>query len=353
MLEREMVDHFRIYPDEIVFIGDDQLVYANAETYLLRTIDDRTHQQLSEKISMAQWLTHQGETDIAIYMKPADKRNTLFIDGDDKVVFHIPQQQMHDGSKKMSLGKRLARFHERGYSYSPKDKKVTAFLSSWKERWEKRLDQLEHWYVKISQNPEKTAFDEQFCLTFPYFIGISENAIQMMADLAMNNTANQMTPAKTICHERFQEHSWLTLEEEMESRVKVPTDFTYDHYARDLAEYIRTVWLEHDGNSRGEEMIDTFLNHYESEHPLMLMDQQYLFARLLFPAHYYEKIEQYYQTGHQGKKALLQTDCLRLFHFSADYERLLTFICRRYPLLITGNVIPQWIRKGDFSWQSG
>jgi spore coat protein YutH len=347
VLERELYEKYRIYPDAIFHIGSDQIVEAGGEKYLIRPTDERMIKKVPEKNAMAQWLISQGDMDVAIFLPPDNRRHTVYIDGADSLIFQVqkPGDRQYRYRKTEGAGSRLAEFHNKGFGYTPNGKASARETSlTWKQRWERRLDQLEEWYMTKVQDPEKTLFDEDFFLTFPYYLGMSENAIQMMGEIEAAERASYQTPGyNTICHERFSEKSWLTLDEYNESRVKVPSDFTYDHYTRDIAEYLRSTWLDNETSreSAGKK-INTFLNEYESVRSLSGTDQKRLFARLMFPIHYFKVIERYYQTLNDKEKIVMEQKALHIFNNSKEYEQLLALLVRRYRSLRRSG-LPEWI----------
>ncbi|UCZ52542.1 spore coat protein YutH [Bacillus shivajii] len=346
MLDRQLFDHFRIYLDDVLYVGDDLYVLANGEEYLVRTVDDRALEQLNEQVNMANWLTSYSEHGVAQFIKPEGKKRTISIDGGEAVLFQLEKQQHRlahsvTGEK---VGAKLAKFHEKGLYYTPQQTKrsVSSGAIAWKERWERRLNQLENWYVRMRQESYKTPFDELFLVTFPYYIGLCENAIQMITDL-MIDKEEHLSKGNTICHRRFHDCTWLTVREQEPSSIKVPTDFMYDHYTRDITEYVRSVWTnEQSPNSL--QTIEAFLNDYESYHPLSLFDQTLLLARSMFPIHYFEEIETYYQTVHSEERNQLSERCTALLKNSAEYEKLFTYLTYRYPQLLESKHCPLWFQ---------
>ncbi|MBU9722130.1 MULTISPECIES: spore coat putative kinase YutH [Bacillaceae] len=345
MIERELYNQFKIYPEQIMQIGSDHIIFAEGLGYLLRPIN-YPEKMVNEKIFMGQWLNNQGDYDVAAYISPEGKRSsTIWDNGVSYIVFQLPE---FNGDMGGELGYRLAQFHQLGYHYTPSDKNLSNQFLPWKERWERRLDQLENWYVTVTKSSEKTELEKEFCLSFPYFLGVSENAIQMIADMAIDDFSYQGVH-KTICHERFQESTWLTIWEGATSQIKVPTDLTFDHYTRDIAEYIRNIWVSPEYLHLRINLIDTFLNEYEKVQPLSLLDQKLLFSRLLFPLHYFENIEKYYQVGNEIEKEIIAQKCYQLFKGSGDFELLFEYLFQRFEQLKVVSKLPHWIIHSQHS----
>ncbi|MDQ0257640.1 spore coat protein YutH [Evansella vedderi] len=340
MLERDIYDRYRIYPDEITNIGDDYLIFSEGEVYLIRPIDQGIRGRLQEKVAMAEWLQYYGEKDVCTFIKNKEgKRQLLPVDGKETVVMQIPKLSYREfPSYKGSIGRRLAQFHQKGVSYSNQKKERKEFVP-WKERWERRLDQLENWYIHIVREKKKNKFDEEFCITYPYFMGLTENAIQLMTDVYFDVPQASINPYHTICHLRFQESSWLTVEEGAPSRIKVPTDFIYDHFTRDLGEYVRHLWVNYGWTEECKKEITTFLNDYESMYKLSTAEQIQLMARLMFPSHYFDSVEKYYQTYDNKDKE----QCLAYFKQTEKYEELILFVAERFRSRNQYLVVPEWL----------
>ena len=102
----------------------------------------------------------------------------------------------------------------------------------------KRLDRLEKFWQSQVMNHPTDVFDQLFIESFPYYLGVAENAIQYVVDTEMDDTP-QLTDAATICQERFTPLLW-----HQTKRLKLPFDWVYDHPTRDIAELIRYMMIE-------------------------------------------------------------------------------------------------------------
>ncbi|MDG5788896.1 spore coat protein YutH [Evansella sp. AB-P1] len=346
MIERALFDRYGIYPEEILSIGYDQIIFSEGKGYLLRPVKTNTKNAIDIKANMAEWLMYQGDLDIATFLNRDEKKVSIKVEGMDYVVFQLPELQLN-GRQEYSLpiGQRLAQFHHNGFTFSKYNKQVVQHIIPWKNRWEKRLDQLEKWYLTLIREKEKSEMDKEFCMTYPYFMGLTENAIQMMMDVSLDDEGFQQNLYNTICHSRFQDHTWLTIEEGHPSRIKVPTDFTFDHITRDIAEYIRTIWIECGNSEKGQKQVDDFLNAYESVYPLTLTDQKLLFIRLMFPIHYFKKVEFYYSSMVENEKLKFKNDCFYIFQHTTEYEQFFVYLANRYPSLKNNLSLPQWIKE--------
>lgn len=87
----------------------------------------------------------------------------------------------------------------------------------------KRLDQLERFWQSQLMNQPSDVFDQLFIESFPYYLGIAENAIQYVVDTEIDDTP-QLADAATICQERFTPLLW-----QQTNKLKIPIDWVYDH----------------------------------------------------------------------------------------------------------------------------
>ena len=94
----------------------------------------------------------------------------------------------------LSLGSELSIFHKRG-AFFPEEIEQLSRIGEWKALWEKRLDQLEKFWQSQVMNHPTDVFDQLFIESFPYYLGVAENAIQYVVDTEMDDTP-QLTMRK-------------------------------------------------------------------------------------------------------------------------------------------------------------
>jgi len=326
-------------------IGNDLIIDGNKQKYLIRGCSGLEKNQISEQAKMAQFLTYHGEPNVVLPIKTINGHDTTTIDGEEAIVYQFPDESKGThvrSSEEWSSGKKLARFHLRGEPYEPITSRGTWLL--WKNRWIKRLDQLENWYVRKQQDPIKSEFDELFLLSFPYFLGITENAIQMIGDLKLNDPFSiREVRGNTVCHFRFHEGSWLTLDEQRIAQYKVPTDFVYDHWSRDIAEYVRQICLETIPFPKKMKRIETFLQRYQTIRPFQKIDVYLILMRSVFPIHYFDQIETYYRTVDNKEKNMMVNDLRTLFMQTEEYEYLLGHLSRLF--FTSDPYLPTWLSE--------
>ena len=132
------------------------------------------------------------------------------------------------------------------------------------------------WNGKLYIEPENE-FDVLFIETFPYYMGLAENAIQYLTDTEIDDKPTQVDHG-TLCHERFTHSVWKG-----PYFVKNPFEWVFDHASRDLAEWIRERYFANIQTSQPD--IKSFLTDYRSLATLSPFSWRLLYARLLFPLH--------------------------------------------------------------------
>ncbi|MFD1361456.1 hypothetical protein [Lentibacillus salinarum] len=194
-------------------------------------------------------------------------------------------------------GERLASFHLTGTAY-PYEPQTISSYGQWKGLWIDKLTAFEK-KIEMEANAYPTHYYRLLKDSLPYLIGISENAIQYMQESESDprfHDVDQGTVVFGRCHNQLQNHVlWMT-------------DLAYDHPARDLAEYIRYLLLEKENPMHD---IKTFLDDYQRVRPLSIFSWRLLYARLLYPIHLFDVIEQgfltdHYESAYSNLSALLQ-----------------------------------------------
>lgn len=189
---------------------------------------------LVEMKKLSDYMNQQGDITVATfvptihgyYVSEIEEQNYCLLKGMRALERHA-----------MSLGSELSIFHKRG-AFFPEEIEQLSRIGEWKALWEKRLDQLEKFWQSQVMNHPTDVFDQLFIESFPYYLGVAENAIQYVVDTEMDDTP-QLTDAATICQERFTPLLW-----HQTKRLKLPFDWVYDHPTRDIAELIRYMMIE-------------------------------------------------------------------------------------------------------------
>ncbi|MGY3717997.1 spore coat putative kinase YutH [Sutcliffiella cohnii] len=287
--------------------------WANRVLYVVIPVSHLEEDELKELQALSEFMIHrQKDIYVSSFVKNKQNEFCCEIEGKNIAIFRIPYQ--NEATRNLPLGSDLATFHARSRSYPAR---VTAInrIGQWKSLWEKRIDQMEsYYYQKVRSNPTDL-FDQLFVESFPYYLGLAENAIQYLVDAEMDDRP-QPIDAAAICHQRFSTNTW-----QQQQYAKLPIDWVMDHASRDLAEWIRAKCMT---STRSiPNTVQHFIREYESVARLSSFSWRLLYARLIFPIHYLECIENYYTVGHTGNKRAHEDHLKEVLNRSDYYEQFL------------------------------
>lgn len=292
--------YFRI--DHIEKIGDRFIVRSGDDIYVAVPTNEK-ESDMQQLYYMAMYMRAQGDETIATLLPTKTGRLIGMLQGEQVSVWKI-ENRMQTGD----IAQQLALFHWRGRTY-PYAVSSRSRFGQWGELWGQRIDQLEQFWQLQVESPKKNDVDKRFIETFPYYLGFTENAIQYVVDTQLDEVPMR-SDMPTICHEQFSQQTW--------EAGKIPTDWVFDHASRDVAEWIRKQWL----TARSDETIVRFLQTYEYTQSLSRFAWRMIYARLLFPLHYFQAIENYY--GSEGDMRQSYAQQLRqVFDEMETYEQKL------------------------------
>ncbi len=226
-------------------------------------------------------------------------------------------------------GALLARFHQKNNTYAYEPQHISSY-GQWKNLW---IDKLTSFENKIMEEAKENRNDYYRLLVdiLPYLIGVSENAIQYVQESEREYRYNQSDQG-TITFQRY--HNQLL------RPIIWHTDLVYDHLARDLAEYVRYQLIQN--GEKSFDNISLFLKDYQSIHPLSIFSWRLLYARLIYPVHLFDLIEQAiidqnYERHVQQLKQILERQ--------SNYEHCLSQFFQRIELDYHNLQIPilQWL----------
>ena len=279
--------------------------------YSIVPLEKLEQEELAERQIMSEHLSLQGDQSVAIFVLA---NHGSYVCERDEHLFVLLANQVVQPMRIHRIGLELGTFHALGRSIDKTIKKCSR-IGQWKALWEARIDQLERiWSEKLQAHPNNE-FEQLFIETFPYYMVLGENAIQYLVDTEMDDTP-EMVDSGTVCYERFQQHTWNG-----EGQMKNPFDWVFDHASRDLAEWVRDHYIHHMHTyQRG---IAQFLQEYQSIERLSSFSIRLLFARLLFPIHYYETIEEYFSNPRESRSKELEENLSKLIKNSQYYEKFL------------------------------
>ncbi|MCY8960552.1 spore coat putative kinase YutH [Bacillus atrophaeus] len=303
--------------------------------FLIIPVSQFSEAELTELYYMSQYLQEQSDPYVSVFIFTKDGELTFEQEGKSYALLKaVPPVT----NRSFSVGAELAEFHRKGRGF-PYEVKDAGRIGQWKDLWGKRIDQLEAFWQQKIQMPPHEPFDKKMIESFPYYLGLSENAVQYLVDTELDDKP-QVTDSGTICHQRMERNTWSP-----ESLIRIPADWVFDHAARDLAEYMRHTFLYH-----REDLLNQgfhFLQEYEQITPLSSFSKRLMYSRLLFPLHYFETVEGYYISS-ETEKHYYEENLDSILADSGRYEQFLN-IGEELMNMRSGEVfVPSvtWLGKG-------
>lgn len=310
MLIRAIYDYYGLHAGELHPFGKYQSFWLRNKIYVLVPVRDLKEDELVEIKKLTDYYQQQGDTSVGEFVENMYGYYVSKINGKDCVLLKYNRVTPREV---VSMGQELAQFHYNGKYYQEKIEHINR-IGQWKELWGNRLEQLEKfWKQKVMSHPEG-GFDRLFVDSFPYYLGLTENAIQYIVDTELDDEPKAFD-AGTVCFSHFTRNQW-----ENEYRVKMPIEWVYDHPSRDIAEYIRYEFFSRD--ERREEEVMSFLNEYEKVVPLSSFAWRLVYGRLLFPLSYFEAVEGYYISSESTRNSY-EKDLQKCLALLPEYESFL------------------------------
>ncbi|MGJ7920111.1 spore coat putative kinase YutH [Neobacillus sp. LXY-4] len=311
LIQQWLETHYGIKSDEVMRIGDYSAGIMGDQLYFLIRPIVQSPEEIAELQMIAAHLFSTGDRTVPLLVQTKTGELISQWENDKACVLTYKREKT---TSSVRLGRKLAKFHQRGRILSVPIEKVSR-LGQWKKIWEKRLDQMENvWKGKLFQQPENE-FEKMFLESFPYYMGLAENAIQYLVDTELDE-APTMVDHGTICHERFSATTWGE-----EKVFKNPFEWVLDHGSRDIAEWTRERYFYNTQTYEPE--LKQFYIDYQSKTKLSPFSWRLLYARLLFPLHYFECVEEYYVTNSEQTKRMLEEKMQKLLSHSGEYEQFL------------------------------
>jgi spore coat protein YutH len=311
MFQRMLKEVYGVSADSEVSLGRFHGYKHNEGLYLIMAANGIKEQEISELARIAEHMQNFGDRNVSKLL--TDREGRQICDWQESK-YCVLLNRAAPFPEKMKTGRKLAKFHARGRQIPFKVESMNR-VGQWKLLWEKRLDQMEKvWSSKLYTEPEND-FERMFIESFPYYMGLAENAIQYLADTEIDDKPTQIDHG-TVCHERFTNTLWRG-----PYFVKNPFDWVFDHASRDLAEWVRERYFANIQTSQPE--IKDFLSEYQSLTVLSPFSWRLVYARLLFPLHYFEAVENYYITQSEQTRHQLEDRLRKYLNQSSDHERFL------------------------------
>jgi spore coat protein YutH len=301
-------EYFDLKSERAFMDGNYSRYIRKDKIYTLVAVTDVKEEMLVELYEMSEHLASQGDRYVSTFYPSKDKK---FLVTHEDVDFVLLENKIIEAPKSAKDGRKLARFHVRGRSISNQIKEATS-IGQWKKYWETRLEQMEMVWVQKMQEQSDVEFHKVFVESFPYYLGLCENAIQYLVDTELDEEPLE-NDSGTICHERFYKGAWGK-----EIWIRNPFEWVFDHSSRDVAEWIRDQYFKYKRTFQPE--IQGFLRDYQSVTPLSPFSIRLIYARLLFPLHYFTCVEEYFIVGSESSRFQLEDQIHGIVRHAKDYE---------------------------------
>lgn len=335
MFQNWLEEHYGIQVEEEMTIGNYHACKRGNDLYFLIHPLHIDQEELAELQTMALHLSSRGDKHVPLFL-PAKSGELMSKWENDRACILVSKRG--ESYQQQRLGRKLAKFHGRGRTLTHPIKKMSR-IGQWKQLWEKRLDQMENvWSGKLFQQPENE-FEKMFLESFPYYMGLAENAIGYLVDTELDDTPLEVDNG-TVCHERFSAITWGD-----QMVMKNPFDWILDHGSRDVAEWTRERYFHNTQTYQPD--VRQFFSEYQSINKLSSFYWRLLFARMLFPLHYFECVEGYYITQSEQMRNTLEEQFQKILQQSSDYERFLGGFYHLVEVPIKTYKIPEidWLKK--------
>ncbi|MFJ5964675.1 spore coat putative kinase YutH [Bacillus sp. NPDC093026] len=328
---------FGIDVRQFIPYGSYQSFQTAKALFIIVPVSHLREEEVTELYHISQYLLNEGDPYVAVFELTKEGKPT-FTHG--KELYALLKAAPPVTSRSFQLAPELAAFHLRGRGF-PYEVSETKRVGAWKELWAKRLDQLEgFWMQQMHQKPLEP-FEKKFIESFPYYLGLTENAIQYLVDTELDDVPKECDSG-TVCHQRFSRMTWP-----VGQPLRLPVDWVFDHPTRDIAEYLRETFVQHK-----EDLIEegfSFLQQYEQVMPLSSFSKRLLYSRLLFPLHYFEIVEGYYMSS-ESDKSYYEERLEYVLNDVSRYEYFLKVFQEMSAMRSGGSLIPaiSWINQVSY-----
>lgn len=337
MLQRILKERHGINGGESFRIGKYEACLKKERLYLLVPCDGLEDEYIQELAQLAAHYKKFGDNYVCQFLK-TDKGEIVIPWGGSKYCTLVVRTREQKDRAVEQMGRKLAKFHYRGRFVSFPLKKIVQ-IGRWKSFWETRLEQMEKfWNDKLFGGPENE-FDKMFLESFPYYMGLAENGIQYLTDTEIDE--EPLFPDHgTVCHRRFHANSWGE-----RFHIKNPFDWVFDHCGRDLAEWTRERYFHN--IKTYERDVSRFFRDYQSFSPLSSFSWRLIYARLLFPLHFFDCVENYYCAASEQEKHLCHDLLQRYLQYTKEHEQFLGsfFELLEVPVRAYRIPVPEWLRR--------
>lgn len=311
MLEEIILENYGIVVEQKESNSRYPTFKSNNVIYSIIPLEKIEWKELAERQQMSEHLKMQGDRYVSTFVMA---KHGSYVSEVDEQAFVLLENDGLQPKRTERLGRHLGIFHARGRSIN-ETISACSRIGQWKNLWETRIDQLEKlWSEKVQAHPNNE-FEQLFIDTFPYYMALGENAVQYLVDTEIDDSPEAIDSG-TICYERFHQNTWSG-----EEWAKNPFDWVFDHGTRDIAEWVRDHYFRHvHTHQRG---VTEFLREYQSIERLSSFSVRLLYARLLFPVHYFETVAEFFSTAKESRSRELEDTLASFIKTSQYYERFL------------------------------
>ncbi|WP_409251858.1 spore coat putative kinase YutH [Bacillus sp. SCS-153A] len=310
-MEDILTKHYGLQPERSFKDGRAQRYMAEGSIYTIVNVTNLEQENLVELYNITEHMKKYGDRYVSAFVPTAEGR---FLVREKEQDYTVLKNDPHSRNAETKLGRKLAKFHQRGRAIEEKITHISR-IGQWKSLWEKRIEQMEKAYQMVIENHPGDEFERMFIDTCPYYIGLAENAVQYLVDTEMDDNP-VYADSGTVCHERFLEGVWGK-----EVTIRNPFDWVFDHGGRDIAEFVRERYFMKQNTHQPD--IRQFIRDYQSVSPLSSFSWRLVFARLLFPLHYFETVENYYLAESEGQQLQMEEKLYGYLNSTRHYEQFL------------------------------
>ncbi|MGL4818677.1 MAG: spore coat putative kinase YutH [Bacilli bacterium] len=305
---RELMDWYGIEADEVKKVGRYRRFEDRNYVYTIVDLGGIEEEELLEYILVSQYYGEIGDFTVGQFVK---NRHNLYISNWREEDVVLLQSHPFKRNAHVDTPNELATFHRAGF-HIPNQLEAISRLGDWTDLWSNRLASAESQWEKLTFLHPTTRFERVFVQSFPYYLGLAENALQMIVDTEIDELPGPFD-AGTVCHERFTMRTWSD-----NWHLKMPTEWVIDHPVRDVSEWLRHSMLIPE---RSEQDSFAFLSSYHTVLPFSAFGWRLLYARLLFPLHYLEIVERYRSVKTNDKREALADELQNIITQTPNYER--------------------------------
>ncbi|RFU63786.1 spore coat putative kinase YutH [Peribacillus glennii] len=311
MIEEIILKNYGVHVEREEPVGRYPSFLSGNVIYNIIPLEKLEQEELVERLKMSEHLIQTGDRYVSEFVLA--NHQSYISEADGQMFILLANTVLAKGRDKL-LGRKLAKFHARARSISHPIKQCSR-MGNWKTLWEQRIDQLEKmWGEKLQSHPNNH-FEKLFVETFPYYMALGENAIQYLVDTEID-ASPEAIDAGTVCYERFTNDTWSG-----KYCIKNPFDWIFDHGSRDIAEWTRQSYFTN--LHTYQPGLQQFLNDYQTINPLSAFSSRLLYARLIFPIHYFETVEEYYSEPSEARSLQLEDQLTLYTEKSVHYEEFL------------------------------